>query len=62
MVGVLIDNAKLTFTTKIIPYFIITYKIPYIYTRTREISDLTATLGIMKCECFLLFYRQVNKP
>ena len=28
--GVLIDNAKLTFTTKIIPYFIIAYVIPYI--------------------------------
>ena len=45
MVGVLIDNAKLTFTRKNNAIF---YNTIYntIYTR---VSDLTATLGIMKC-------------
>lgn len=48
MVGVLIDNAKLKFTTKNTAIFYNTiYKT--IYTR---VSDLTATLGIMKCVMF----------
>ena len=45
--GVLIDNAKLTFTRKNNAIFYNIYNT--IYTR---VSDLTATLGIMKCVMF----------